>query len=153
METPNWLGIIFSLFGIVVLYFGFINKQDQRTTALETWKVGADDKFKKCDACIASTVSYNVKMELMWKALEPALLKVIHSPTHLRRDALIDRLAAEEPLNKAELEELDGELSRGLSETKEPGKLLSFALFRARVSHKLYDLQEKKEHAIADTCH
>jgi hypothetical protein len=69
---------------------------------------------------------------LFWTVLQPRLAEIIHSPTHPRRDLLVDRFN-ESDLSVGELIELAGLLDLNIRENCDTAKRLASALLLGRV--------------------
>jgi hypothetical protein len=155
MEIP--IQVILSLLSIgisiVVAYYGFVVKISSRTTKLETENKDIFDKLKvvdektKCLIEIEKNVTeLKTRIDIFWKVLEPHLATIIHSPQHVLRDNLIDKMISSN-IQLNELKTLINLLREALKEEQfnpDKGKRFAFAFLLAR-SCELTFMLEKRE--------
>jgi hypothetical protein len=111
-------GLLTFFMTIAAGYFGFVNR--------------VNAKFSKSDERLAKL---EVANEVFWKVLDPHLASIIHSPTHKRRDELVDKLL-DNSISYAELKELDCLLKIAVDEEKGDKKFV-YLLLVIRVEVKL----------------
>lgn len=110
IDSAIWapLGLIIT---VLLVYVGFIRGLEKRLTKLET------------------------ENNMFMTILEPHLARIIHSPTHKRRDDLVDRYLARD-ITAPEMSELRCLLEQAVEETGSD-KRLYFILLLARVASKI----------------
>lgn len=125
------------LVALGVGYFGFYSKT-KTDIAVMTTKCKEydrkleeyDEKFAriaKLETDVAVVQKYN---DVFWKVLEPHLAAIIHSPIHVRRDELTDKLV-NGTLTVEEAHELQGHLEEAINDPVEM-KRIAAALLLAR---------------------
>ena len=102
-NAANWqayIGIVISIAGFFITYFGFIRSQQDRAVAHEARMTTMETKIKELEdkdkTCPINDVEKEVERlkiqnELFWTVLQPHLANIIHSPVHVRRDELVDK--------------------------------------------------------------
>ncbi len=87
--------------------------------------------------------SLETKVELFWSAIESKIVTMLKSPTHLRKDELLDKL-----LNHSISMEEAIELSRIMSEEtygkRDGAKEIASCLMTGRLQQLIIDLEKKK---------
>jgi hypothetical protein len=96
---------------IAVGYFGYVRKTEVRLVKLEA--VG--DLNPILTEIRNRLTELEMTNKVFWKVMDPALAKIIHSPVHVERDALVDKMVAG-CITKEELLELDMRLGAMLEE-------------------------------------
>lgn len=119
--------LIVSILGYTYQHYRSEAKQNERLAKLEERTkelVGASERLAKIET----------KMDLLWQAVEKNITRMLHSPTHLRKDGLLDRFP---DLSTPELKELEEILRKEQEslERKNPHnfKLLAYALLIGRI--------------------
>uniref|UniRef100_A0A6M3LFC5 Uncharacterized protein n=1 Tax=viral metagenome TaxID=1070528 RepID=A0A6M3LFC5_9ZZZZ len=117
------LGVVTLTFTMIVNYFAFVSKTNGRLTRLES------------------------RVDVFWKVLEPHLANIIHSPTHPRRDKLVDKLV-NKSLTDGEDVELKQLLRECLDDCRQDQKLAA-SLLLARVES-ITDWKFRKKEGIKE---
>lgn len=130
---PSWfIPLVGVTLAILMALFGYVIKLTQDVAELK----------QKCqildciDVLRREVDLLSGRMELYMKVLDPHLAGIIHSPLHVRRDALVDRLV-EGTLTVEEVHTLACELQQLLKEENNADKKLAAALLLARVEWEL----------------
>jgi hypothetical protein len=153
MDTGAWLsfgsGIMGTVITIMVFWFTVISGL-RKSIGSNTGRIGVlEERTKNCAECQKDYHELSLKMDIFWKAIEPALLKVIHSPNHPRRDYFSEIfLQNERLLNRDELLEYRGLLNQAIKENTDSGKIMAFSLVIARVDQEL-NVKLRGEHQNA----
>ena len=120
------ISIIVSIVAVIATYLGLVQKQSQ-------WKEEQDKKNQEWQNNLLSRMTKVETMsDVFWKILDPHMASIIHSPIHMERDELVDRLV-HNCLTISESEELIHMLEQNIRENDDNGKKLASAFFLARV--------------------
>jgi hypothetical protein len=139
MSEGLWIAIICEIIIGLVGYFGFVVKISNRATVLETrcseklmTKIG--EKLDSLQSSVDKLVQYNTTVD---DVIRPHLARIIHSPTHPDRDALMDKWATK-TINKEEVIALIPMLDEAANSSEtENNKRWYFANTLARVEAEL----------------
>jgi hypothetical protein len=108
-EISGWIGLASAIIGILYLVFGPIADLRERVRAVETrcetqHTTDRDDDNRLRDLAVDMAV---VKEDVGWltKSMEQRWADKLHSPTHHRRDNLVQKMVDQE-ITAGELEEL-----------------------------------------------
>jgi hypothetical protein len=123
MEYLPIVSIAISIIGLLITYFGFVQKGIERQAILE-------NRLTKLET----------NNEVFWKVIEPHMAGIIHSPNHRERDELVDKLV-KGALTENESVKLIFLLEENIRENHDGGKVLASALLLARVKG-LYAVKE-----------
>lgn len=111
------VSILVSVLGLVAVYFGFVVRITNAIAAIKSTCVGRAKASEGLPQMLADLAKLNAADEVFWKVLGPSLGEIIHSPSHIRRDQLMDEwLAAKGDVSEADLRELRDELEQMLDE-------------------------------------
>lgn len=138
---PSWfIPLLGTIIAILMALFGYVVKLTQDVAEMrEKHRVICEQHTKQLD-CIPDLVHkidlLTGRMELYMKVLDPHLAGIIHSPIHVRRDRLVDRLVNGE-LTPTEAKTLACELRDLLAQENNVDKKLAAALLLARVEWEL----------------
>jgi hypothetical protein len=83
-------------------------------------------------------VKIETKMELFWKAVEGSAIAMLHHPTTLRKDDLLNRFPSITDEELCELKDILGSEFHDRKASQDP-KLLAYALMSARIDSELLD--------------
>ena len=117
MDTSNWINIAITIAGLLVFYLGIVTRQDKEIAEARK------------DIAILQTDN-----STFWRVVGPAMAGIIHSPTHKRRDDLVDKLVSNE-IKPEELSEVVCLLQAAVAESTSDKKLAA-ALLLARAESK-----------------
>jgi hypothetical protein len=120
------VSIVVSILGLVIVYFGFIQKQTERVVAQEN-----------------RLTRIETKVDLFWKAVETNVGQMLKSPTHIEKDLLLDKLAHRE-LDISEAELLRSILTDEMQLRGRDNGVIAYALIIGRLEQILYELRTKK---------
>lgn len=113
------IGVATLLLTTLLTYFAFVVKTNSRLVKLETG------------------------YEVFWKVLEPHLANIIHSPIHVRRDELVEKMVTGK-LSREEGYELLPMLKECFNNCNTPDQKIAAALLLARLSV-IANIKEKKK--------
>jgi len=121
------IAIVVSVLGLLITYFGFIQKQADRA-------VEQDRRMTKLET----------KVDLFWKVVETNVGQLLKSPTHPEKDLLLDKLAHKE-LNIGEAERLRSILTDEMQLKGRDNGIIAYALIIGRLEGILYELRSLKK--------
>lgn len=123
------------IIGGLIAYYGFVVKVNGRLDKIESWietrkELRSLEKIDHLEECVHKMSADN---DVFWKVIEPHLAKLIHSPVHRDRDALVEKLVRG-TLTGVETYALVTELRMALDDPDwPPDKKLAGAMLLARV--------------------
>ena len=124
------VGIFLTVIGMVGVYLREISIIKGDITEIKTTIKPVPEIQREVNRLAADTTTF-------WRILEPSLSNIIHSPTHKRRDDLVDQFV-EGKLNETHLLELRSYLKDLLNEVpRDSVKHLAGALLLGRVESQL----------------
>jgi hypothetical protein len=119
--TVDWTSVS-AMVGFGVVIFGIA----------AAWYRGLSGLSKRLGQLNERTTRLEAESRLFWTVLQPHLAEIIHSPTHPRRDFLVDQFNETE-MNNEELVELAELLDVNIKENCDTAKRLASALLLGRV--------------------
>lgn len=126
MEYLPIAGIAISIIGLLITYFGFVQRQSEMTRL-------QNERIAKIET----------KVDLFWKAVEINVGQLLKSPTHIEKDMLLDKLAHRE-LTMPEAETLRSILTDEMQLRGRDNGIIAYALIIGRLEGILFDLRSKK---------
>ena len=117
----------------LVSYLAFVMRTKERLATIEE-KLSANEKtLDKLDEIARSVHCLEAKDEVYWSTILPNLADQIHSPTHVRRDTLVDELV-QGTIENGEMGELEEYLLKAMTDDCTNGsKRLAASLILGRV--------------------
>ena len=125
-------------------YFGFVMDTKTRVAKVEKDAESLNKKVDCIDDLQKQVSALQAHNDVFWKVLEPHLAAIIHSPTHKRRDLLVDKLVSCE-ITYEETKELEILLAEAVLENKDESKKLAAALLLARARSILLSAQRNSK--------
>lgn len=160
MDTSAWLSFTMGVVGTVLTigFFWFtVIGGLRKSISGNAGRIGIlEERTKGCDKCQEDYRELSFKMDIWWDAIKPALLKVVHSPNHPRRDFFSEILLENRrPLTRPELWEYRELLNEAIKESTKPGELIAFSLVLAKVDEKLkvFELKGFENARVASVNH
>lgn len=137
-------------FAALVALIGLLWRMERRMTKLETKAGGTCGSHQGFEGRLCEVehdhARDGVKMEVMWKVIDPVIAGVLHSPVHVDRDALVDKLVAND-LTDVEADTLIGLLEMAVDEEENPHKKLAAAFLLGRTEMLLEDREHERRKA------
>lgn len=111
--------IVVAILGVLVTYFGFVIKVREDIASISSTCISRA-KVTDCLPQLQSDMSKLLANDAVWwQVLGPRMGEIIHSPTHIRRDTLMDEwLAAKGNIPLSDLLELRDELEQMIVESR-----------------------------------
>jgi hypothetical protein len=146
MEISSIVPTIISISSLIFTGLGFLYarfqlqlQNEKRLVILETNCKNNCEKMKCLDEIKRDLGTIKGQSEIFWRVIEPHLAQIIHSPTHKRRDELVDKLV-EDKINLTEAQELTQHLELAIQENHVEGKKLAAALLLVRTKNKINEI-------------
>jgi hypothetical protein len=134
MEYLPIVAIVVSVLGLLITYFGFVQKQNDRNDRAVAQAVTQGERITKIET----------KVDLFWKVVETSVGSLLKSPTHTEKDVLLDKLAHRE-LDMPEAERLRGILTDEMQLRGRENGVIAYALIIARLEQIIYELRSEKK--------
>jgi hypothetical protein len=144
LVTSDLAGLLalgsFAIASISFIYQHFKTNADtqSRITAIETKLGDKKDYVNDIQEMLQRIKALEVKNELVWGAVEKAVVDILHHPNMFERDSLLEKLR-DKTINLDELEKLDNMLRCSLIEDKGKNESVASALLIARIRQILFD--------------
>ena len=132
MTTPEMISFCGLVLAIVGLYV--VIKVDIATLKKDV--INCRDKCGDLPQLFLDVKGLMVYQGIVQKVIEPHLAKVLHSPIHVERDRLVDKLIVGN-INLKEANELGVLLEQAIEEEENPDKRLAAAFLLARVQSRI----------------
>jgi len=136
--TPIWLSIaslFIAIIGFIYQRIEVVKKLENRLTKLEQ----REDTSNRVDKVCERLSALEVKNNLIWNAVEKAMIDILHHPATPRRDELLEKLNTKD-ITLNELDELKKILEDISIRTEIPKEeRIAASLMVARVAQVIYD--------------
>jgi RNase P/RNase MRP subunit p30 len=149
MSEAITIPILISITGIVITGVSFLytrfkttSEIESRLTAIETKLDNKKDYIDDIRSVCERVKALEVKNELVWGAIEKAVIDILHHPNQKEKDALLEKFR-DKDITEIELEQLDNLLRCDLTERRGTSESVAAALLIARIKQFLYDYQNK----------
>jgi hypothetical protein len=141
---------------VVIAYFGFVVGTKTAITdikgdikAIKENCAYRCQKMDSIDGMLHRLSQLESSIEVFWKMVGPHLANVIHSPTHHRRDELVEKLTTHNSpsiITLDEAQELLPLLATGREEIPDSNKKVIFSMLMAQTINKITYLQDKEKY-------
>jgi phosphoenolpyruvate carboxylase len=132
--------ILLALLNFVYTRFKSEADLDKRIAVVE----GRKDYSDKIEQLCEDMREVKVKNELIWGAVEKAMVDLLHHPTEIVRDSLLEKLR-DKTITLKEMEELEKLLQEAIENKKGQTEAIAATLLLAVIQQKIYDHTHKIE--------
>lgn len=148
MTYLPFISILVAVLGVVFTYFGFVIGVREDIASIKATCIGRAQLTECLPQMQVDLAKLSAADDVFWKVLGPSLGGIIHSPTHKRRDQLMDEwlAAPKNSIPEADLRELRDELDQMLDEAdagNAVGVRLVGAMLLARVEVQISVLERQ----------
>ena len=146
------LPVILSALSLLLATLGFMYQRFKAQATVDTKiatlendvsniKKACEDIVKndsKIDNIVERISKIEVKNEIVWSAVEQAVVNILHHPTKPKRDKLLEKLQ-DKSITLQEMEELKGMLTCVVIDKPSPDETIAAGLLLASINTKLFD--------------